>query len=425
MGNLPSSPKRLGLAVIVLALLLHLSNRLPHRTYQFYRDGGVCTTLASSLDGHWTSRVPPFLSINDYTLGDERDQPLEQNCLVTGGSEAEIVARTLLVANWQWTPHECSMRPWDAEAFLRECLKMPRGMFLVGDSIAGQHYIAIKSLIGLGKDSLLVRTESASELATKLADDQKAGRAREMASYILNPNHPFYSTLLKSGSFSETRLSKPVVSLCASFHLVSNDVLIEMINKHGGNSTTGRSMKRYPWGSDEDFVPPVQAALEEYSGEGGATRGRDEATARTVIILGTGPHWSMERFDAPQDARFAEQLYETVVNYVVDRVHALPLAKQHLRLMARTNPPPMPLNSCNATGQPLQPPNFVAPGMHWNFGSYPFLDNVWRRNPLVEVIDLTPMIGTRPDARRLPPTDCLHVCVHAARPWVEVLWNVL
>ncbi|KAL8277455.1 hypothetical protein RQP46_010177 [Phenoliferia psychrophenolica] len=368
MGNLPSNPKRLGLAVVVFALVLHLSNRLPYRSfYQEPLGEGVCTTLEGSLDGHWTPRVPPFLSINDYALGDERDRPIDQDCRAPGGDEEETIKRTLRVANWEWTPHGCSMRPWDAEAFLRECLKMPRGMFLVGDSMAGQHYIAIRSMVGLGKDSLLLRIESAQPPASKLADDQKAGRAREMASYILNPTNIFYSTLLESGSFSAARLAKPVVSLCTSYHLVSNEILIEMINKHGGNSTTGRSMKRYPWGSDEDFVPPVQAALEDYSGEGGATRGRDEATARTVIILGTGPHWSMERFDAPQDARFAERLYESVVNYVVDRIHTLPFAEKHLRIIGRTNPPPMPLNSCTATGQPLQPPNFVTPGMHWNF----------------------------------------------------------
>lgn len=57
--------------------------------------------------------------------------------------------------------------------------------------------------------------------------------------------------------------------------------------------------------------------------------------------------------------------------------------------------------------------------------SLPVMDQVWRDDPLVEVMDLRPLVGTRPDGRRKPPHDCLHVCLVLARVWSEVLWNVL
>lgn len=130
------------------------------------------------------------------------------------------------------------------------------------------------------------------------------------------------------------------------------------------------------------------------------------------------------------------------VAYVTVRLAALPFATEHLRLFARTNPPPM--DSCTDAREPLEPPDLVPPGTQYNYvrvrssfqrgswptflltqESFPVMDEIWRNNPLVEVLDLEPLVGTRPDGRRKPPPDCLHVCMPVARAWNEVLWNVL
>lgn len=91
--------------------------------------------------------------------------------------------------------------------------------------------------------------------------------------------------------------------------------------------------------------------------------------------------------------------------------------------MARTNPPPM--ESCLEYDSPVSSPSLIPIGTHYKYESFSAFDDAWRNNPLVEVLDLGRLVGTRPEGRRKPPSGCLHVCGFVARSWTEVLWNVL
>ncbi|KAK4705921.1 hypothetical protein P7C70_g276, partial [Phenoliferia sp. Uapishka_3] len=235
------------------------------------------------------------------------------------------------------------------------------------------------------------------------------------------------------------RLHKPVITRFTSYHLVNNELLRDMLNDNGANSLTGRDNERYNWGSDADWVPYVQAALEAYarpsddweehptgdrdSYAAPLGHGTDEASAPTVIILSSGAHWSTLRLDGAEDPKIIEDTFASVVAYTTVRLKALPRANLHLRILARTNPPPM--DDCLNATEPLDPPNLVPPASNFNYESFPVFDDVWRNNPSIEVLDLRPLVGTRPDGRRMPRPDCLHVCIPVARSWVEVLWNVL
>jgi hypothetical protein len=224
-------------------------------------------------------------------------------------TEESDLERTLRVANFEWRPSTCTSRRWDSELFLRECLKMPHGLLLVGDSLSGQHVSALRSMIGVGPDSLLV--------ATRPRHATPWERAKGSLNLFLNPAHPFYTTLLEDGTFSMLRLHKPVITRFTSYHLISNELLRDLINDAGGNSTTGRDMERYDWGSDEDWVLSVQAALEAYGepvDDDDADRGTDEASKPTVVILSSGAHWSIPRLEGTEDLRLIETVFAGAVS---------------------------------------------------------------------------------------------------------------
>ncbi|KAL8277453.1 hypothetical protein RQP46_010175 [Phenoliferia psychrophenolica] len=411
-------------ALSLVSLLFYVQlYPLPRHYYAHLIPEPTCTTFASSLDGRWIPRVPAYETLDDFTLGDERGNLDAQKCVSPTGHHLE---RTLAVANWVWKPNHCKMRTWDAEAFLVECLKMPHGLILVGDSISGQQFDALRNTIGQGDDSLLV-------------DPRPRGykspwtRVSGSGSMFLNPRHPLYDAILKSGRFSPLRLERPIITRLTSYHLVSNSFLAEHFNAAGGNSTTGRSLTRYAWGSDPDFVPSVKAALDAYDEveeedvdrqlEVGLTRGTEEASVPTVVIINSGAHWEQSRFDGTTEQAVIMTVFENMVDDTTFRLQSLPHAQQRLRLMARTNPPPT--DDCVSATEPLEPPNQVPPGTSYNHPSYPAMDDLWRANARVEVLDVRPLVGTRPDGRRMPPRDCLHVCISVARSWNELLWNVM
>ncbi|KAL8277445.1 hypothetical protein RQP46_010167 [Phenoliferia psychrophenolica] len=376
----------------------------------------TCTTLKDSLDGRWTPRVPPYESLDDFTLGDERGRVEAQECISPTGADLE---RTLAVANWVWTPNHCAMRPWDAEAFVVECLKMPNGIFLVGDSISGLQLKAMGSTIGQGKDSLLLRQQPRQH---RVAWKKEPGGE----SKFVNPTHPFYTKLLESGRFSASRLERPIVTRLASYHLISNELLVDFFNAAGGNSTTGRNTTRYDWGNDHDFVLSVEAAMASYdvvADEDGVARGTDEASVPTVVIINSGAHWTTAKIEGSEDPAVILRAFEQMVQQITKRLQDLPQSRQRLRLIARTNPPPP--DRCDDTAGPLEPPHQVPIGTQFNYPSFPMMDDFWRADPRIEVLDLRPLVGTRPDGRRKPSSDCLHVCIPVARSWNEVLWNVM
>ena len=131
---------------------------------------------------------------------------------------------------------------------------MPHGLLLVGDSLSKQHFLALRSMIGAGPNSLLA--------ATRPRPPTPWNRARETLRVFLNPAHPFYTRIIRDRTFSDARLHRPLFSYYTSYHLISNEHLRNLINDAGGNSSTGRSLKTYGWGSDQDWLPSVQNALE-------------------------------------------------------------------------------------------------------------------------------------------------------------------
>ncbi|KAK4705246.1 hypothetical protein P7C70_g961, partial [Phenoliferia sp. Uapishka_3] len=348
------------------AAFTHLQQRLRPTSFL-----PVCKTLDFTLDGMWVPRTPPYNSTEDWTLGDERLDDELTNCLAPSTDPAANSARAIAVANWVWEPFSCTMRKWDSEAFVRTLLKMPHGLFLVGDSLAGQQKDSIRSLVGLGNTSILLSTRTKDAPGVWTA-------ARGSASFFLNPSHPLFSTLISEGSFSRTRLSRPLVTRYSTYHLISNALLAQFINDAGGNSTNGRSAER--WGSDPEWIPYVEAAIQAYNlstskqgAESEANTGSDEGEERTVVIVGSGVHWTPGKLEdasgLPAEVvvsafQRTATLDRAQVDFVALRLNLIPFARERLRLIGRTIPPAM--GSCVNFSEPLKPPHQVIPSTHIN-----------------------------------------------------------
>ncbi|KAM0750972.1 hypothetical protein T439DRAFT_244030 [Meredithblackwellia eburnea MCA 4105] len=384
----------------------------------------TCNTLNSTLEGgRWLPRSPPFTALSNFTLGDELLPNWDHECRLPDGGFSS--SRTLAAVNWVWTPSTCRMRNWDAEAFLLHLLGMPHGMFLIGDSLTKQFWKAIGSAVGSGEGALLME-----EPPTMDEGKEVWPRLRGSDRYFINEKHPFWRRVYEEGRYSRERLQRPVVTKLATYHLVSNELLTFFINLAGGASTIGRHEKLYPYSSDPEFIPTIDAALSAYDLPRGEDDldivnilGTDENTIKTLVIIGSGAHYGTARMEGAETREIAEKTFAIAMNYVIEELVTLPNAKERIRLFARTNP--VPTEFCANYSEPLVPPQSLPQASYHNARSYPFFDNFFLNDPRLETLDFRPLDGTRPDARRMPPSDCLHLCIHAARNWVYVLWNLL
>ncbi|KAM0750970.1 hypothetical protein T439DRAFT_380793 [Meredithblackwellia eburnea MCA 4105] len=418
-----------GAAVVRLSLTPHARQSLDYvrtslpyvlQPYIFKQPSDpVCSSVEASLNGgHWAPRIPAFTSIDDFALGVEKSPEWDHECRTPDGNFSD--SRTIASANWVWKPAHCKMREWNAEAFVLQLLGMSHGMFFIGDSLTKQFFKATGSAVGLGGTELL------SEYPARLRKGEKPWpRLGGSEQFYLNPEHPLWSKALLDGYASRDRLMRPLVTKFTSYHLVSNKELVEAINQSGGNSSVGRLPNLYPWGQDDDFVPSLRAALTQYDSglDSAGNIGSIENTVKTLVILGSGAHWGIGRLEGAPNREVAERAFAIAMNNVIERITSLPGASDQLRLLARTNP--VPTEHCMNFTKPLEPPDFLPQAQYYNALSYPFFDNFFLSDPRLRTLDFRPLDGTRPDARRMPPRDCLHLCIPAARSWVYMLWNLM
>lgn len=261
------------------------------------RSSQQCTTLAEAFKGSWLPHSPPILSasalgpnISDWSVSalscDSKDNNTD-------------VERVLRVANWDWTPQSCEMRPWDAEQVVRHLLRSPYGVIFAGDSIAGQHLNAFAARLN-------VQSSPALTVPSSHGIEGVGGSA----GHILNPLHPLYTTLLEEGTFSDTRLKRPILVRLTSYHLGTNTQLKSALRAGYPGSQATRLTSRYSWGSDADVGETMRDVMEMYGGED------ETATAPTYLVLNSGAHWSTYRFEGLDPVDNSTQLvsaYATVV----------------------------------------------------------------------------------------------------------------
>lgn len=139
----------------------------------------------------------------------------------------------------------------------------------------------------------------------------------------LVPSHPLYTQFLESNEFSAERLARPLVQHFRADQLLSDPELALIIPP---SDPEGPSVERigYAYGSDLDwrkFVHQTLAQYDEPPPQG--TRGTQENTRKTVVMVSTGPHWHERHFTNVELSDLATTMivaYEAMVHRIFSTI---------------------------------------------------------------------------------------------------------
>jgi hypothetical protein len=254
-----------------------------------------CADLSAYSRGRWAPRIAAKAT-SVFDLGFKQNtsdalhklecRPLNSKVswaqfgtLTQDAEDLDIELRHVVdVHNYAFAPDRCPLRPFDPAAFVAYLLRSPRGMFLVGDSLAGQHLAGIQMLLGV-----LDTTSDAEALVVTKGNP---------ATFFANAAHPGVHALRHSYSEADwaDRLQHPVITFRWTSHLASNAMLVDALKEAGVPKSVGRSPERYPGYRDADWYGPIAEALR---GDGPSVDG----STPTLLVLNSGPHWSTRHLD--------------------------------------------------------------------------------------------------------------------------------
>lgn len=253
----------------------------------------------------------------------------------------------------------------------------------------------------------------------------------------LVPSHPLYTQFLESNEFSAERLARPLVQHFRADQLLSDPELALIIPP---SDPEGPSVERigYAYGSDLDwrkFVHQTLAQYDEPPPQG--TRGTQENTRKTVVMVSTGPHWHERHFTNVELSDLATTMivaYEAMVHRIFSTIPDDP----HLHFIVHSQHS-VPLN-CASISSPdltstLVPTTFFVPPppVRFNHALFPQFNEMFRRGveeyvgkkgrlTVAEVFDDVAMMGKRQEAMRAPvKMDCLHFCLPARHETLRIL----
>lgn len=234
-----------------------------------------CRSLRDVSRGRWLRRRPVSDGLEQWV----RSSDVNATSLECFAPPPVQYTRTLAVANWQWEPQSCQMRPWDAEAFVQSLLLMPYGIIFVGDSLAKQQFDSMCILLGQQRDRQ-------PGLVVDKVDDQ--ARVPGATTRFLNPQHPLYHKLLEEGSVSLERLRRPIAVRFVAYHLLANTALAPLIPRDDEAVPVQQSEARYHDAKTEDWLDFVASVSTLYENDAASVR----AFHKTVIVVSSGPHWT-------------------------------------------------------------------------------------------------------------------------------------
>lgn len=93
-----------------------------------------CTTFAQMAAGTWTRREPPVTNVTDLLSPLDLEHSTHAAC---NAADVDLAQKRYLdVSNWVWQPDACSLKAFDAKAFLAILVQSAGGLVFVGGSIS-------------------------------------------------------------------------------------------------------------------------------------------------------------------------------------------------------------------------------------------------------------------------------------------------
>ncbi|KAJ9096757.1 hypothetical protein QFC21_005027 [Naganishia friedmannii] len=253
-----------------------------------YKTIGEWCTEEQYLDGEWVVREEAVTLDNirrvfKYTdLGDLKCQAKDAGYgNEPKGNDPAMYARILETAQYEYKPKSgCRTHEWNRWNFAKFCLRSRGGCSIVGDSLADQIYVALRSSMISAHDSLF-RLQALPDSSFSIYVDLK---------------HPDATKLAAAAGVSVTRLERPVFVYYRDHHLVNRPELDEAFKDIPGYEPLAGG----PPHSEQKFVADRSLWYEKWTGylrtpfawgqiEAGGKRPAEE---KSTIALSTGPHWS-------------------------------------------------------------------------------------------------------------------------------------
>lgn len=277
----------------------------------------TCSSFDAYTYGRWLPIDHPVTSV--VQLGLKEDESLDKlECMaVYDPASSESIdpkrlqrERSLRAASWRWAPQQCELGPPDGIQLLLYLLRMPHGMFLVGDSLTKQQ-----------RDALVLMLESywheEGPLLHASLPNATAAVVANAESHFLNVDHPVVARLEAYISFEELRIRirSPIINLFWNSHIVDNPTLGSFVIQAGGSDAGGRAPSRYPQYRDDHWLRALGTTLEAY-----ANAHAKGDLVDTLLVIGSGAHWSercilgLHNPDADERSRQILKSYEQMVS---------------------------------------------------------------------------------------------------------------